>query len=186
MARRAERVTRDILLDAPLPEATETYTVISHKFVIDTIKQMLDAKGFSVINEFYTAPDGAQVATGVLHINYGDDPDLGMLFAFGNSYDKSMKFICAVGAYVKVNGTSILSKDASAWIRKHTENADQEAADTIETQVENAEGYFKQLQQDKEAMKLITLTKRQYAELLGVLVIDAKILGIEQLGIAKK
>jgi len=186
MARRADRVLRNVLTDAPLPQQTETYTVISHSFVINTIKQMLDAKGFSVTAEFYTAPEGAQVAYGIFHTNYGDDPDLGMLFAFANSYDKSLKFSCAVGAFVRTSNMSILSKDASAWIRKHTGTADTEAAEVIETQIENAEGYFKQLQQDKEAMKLIKLDRKQYAELLGVLTVDAKLIGIEQLGIAKK
>ena len=186
MAIRAGRVTRDVLLDAALPTATATYTVISHGFVINTAKQMLHDKGFNVVDEKYTALDGAQVACGAFHINYGDDPELGMLFAFANSYDKSLKFSCAIGAYVKTNDTSILSKDGSGWVRMHTGAADQEASDVIEKLVDNAEAYFQQLQADKEIMKQIKVTKREYGELLGRLFIDLKILGMEQLSSIKK
>jgi len=182
----AGTVARSVLLDAALPDATETYTVISHSFVINTIKQMLAAKGFIVTNEFYSATDRAQIAYGVFHINYGDDPELGMLFAFANSYNKALKFSCGVGAYVKVNNTSILSKEGSAWVRMHTGTADQEVADTIEIQIDNAETYFKQLQADKAVMKQITLTKTEYAEFLGRLYIDVKLLGLEQLSLVRK
>lgn len=174
------RVTRDILLDAPLPQATETYTVISHSFCINTIKKLLSIKGFTVVNEIYSATDGAQIATGLFHINHGTDPELGMLFAFANSYNKKVKFSCSVGAYVKVNETSILTEGGSAWIRKHTGNADELAEEVVKQQVEDAAGYFDQLLKDKEAMKQIRLNQTQYAELIGRLYLDVQILAIGQ------
>ena len=185
-AKAAGRVSRDVLLDAPLPQATKTYTVISHSFVINTIKQMLDEKGFVVTDEVYSATDEAQIAYGIFRINYGNDPELRMLFAFNNSYNKQLKFSCAVGAYVKTNETSILSKDGSAWIRMHTGTADDEAADTIKEQIENATAYFQQLQDDKNSMVDIKISRREYGELLGRLFVDAKLLGMEQVSLAKK
>jgi hypothetical protein len=185
-AKAAGRVTRDVLLDAALPEATKTYTVISHSFVINTIKKTLADHGFNVVNEIYSATEGGQLAYGAFHINYGDDPDLGMLFAFGNSYNKEMKFSCSVGAYVRTNETSILSEGGQAWIRKHTGNADDLAAEVIEQQIGKASLYFAQLQSDKDVMKNIILSKKQYAELLGVLFVDRKIIGHAQLGLIKK
>jgi hypothetical protein len=174
------RVTRDVLLDAPLPIATDTYTVISHSFCINTIKKLLSVKGFKVVNEIYSATDGAQIATGMFHINHGTDPELGMLFAFANSYNKKVKFSCSVGAYVKVNETSILTEGGSAWIRKHTGNADELAEEVVKQQVEDAVGYFDQLLKDKEAMKRIRLNQTQYSELLGRLYLDVQILAIGQ------
>jgi hypothetical protein len=97
-----------------------------------------------------------------------------------------MKFSCTVGAYVKTNETSILSKTGSAWIRKHTGTADQEVIDTIQDQVDNAEAYFQQLKEDKEAMLKVSITKREYAELLGRLLVDVKLIGIDQISIAKR
>ncbi len=186
MPKRVGIVPRNILVDAPLPSATKTYTVISHEFVITNTIKLLTEKGFAVTNEKYTCNDGAQVASGLYHINYGDDPDLGMLFAFSNSYDKSLRFRCAIGAYVKLNEMSVLGDTSSAWGRKHTGTADDETLETIEQQIDNAAGYFKQLAADKEVMKKIKLTKREYAELLGRLYIDIKMLSGEQLRIVKK
>jgi len=185
MPKRIRVVNRDVLISAPLPSATETYTVISHEFAINTAKRLLSENGFTIVNERYTCNDGARVASGILHLHYGDDPDLGMMFSFSNSYDKSLRFRCAVGGYVKINNTSIISK-TSSWGRKHTGTADQETADTIEDQITNAVAYYDQLQSDKEQMKQITLTKRQYAELLGTLFIDIKMISTEQLGMIKK
>jgi hypothetical protein len=185
-AKAAGRVSKDVLLDAPLPQATKTYTVISHQFVIDTIKEMLDTRGFSITNEIYSATDQAQIAYGIFHINYGNDPELGMMLAFQNSYNKQLKFSCAVGAFVKTNDTAILSKENSAWVRMHTGTADQEAADVIKEQVDNAEGYFQQLEEDKAAMQNIQVSRREYGELLGRLFVDAKLLGMEQVSLAKK
>jgi len=185
-AKAAGRVSRDVLLDASLPQATKTYTVISHKFVIDTLKEKLDARGFVITNEIYSATDQAQIAYGIFHINYGNDPELGMMLAFQNSYNKQLKFSCAVGAFVKTNDTSILSKENSAWVRMHTGTADEEAAEVIEEQVKNAEGYFQQLADDKAAMQNIKISRREYGELLGRLFVDVKVLGMEQISLSKK
>jgi hypothetical protein len=179
-------VPRNILVDAALPAATATYTVISHGFIINSILQTLNAKGFTVSKEQYTCSENAQIATGVFHINYGNDPDLGMLFAFSNSYNKLLRFRCAVGAYVKINGMSVLGETGNAWIRKHTGTADDEALAVIEKQIEDCAIYFNQLAEDKEVMKQIKLNQRQYGELLGRLYIDNKIINGEQLAIIKK
>lgn len=182
----AGRVTRDVLLDTPLPQATKTYTVLSHKFIIDTIKDRLAKKGFVVIDEIYGATHNGQIAYGAFHINYGNDPELGMLFAFNNSYNKQLKFSCSVGAYVKSNKTSILSKDGSAWVRMHTGKAKEETIATIEKQVDNAEHYFRQLAADKNAMMNVPISRREFGELLGRLYVDAKLLGSTQTSIAKQ
>jgi hypothetical protein len=186
MPRRTGVVSRETLTSAPLPEATETYTVISHGSVINSTLQTLQEKGFTVEEEIYKCNDGAQIASGIFRLNYGDDPDLSMMFAFANSYDKSMRFKCAVGAYVHINKASIISSDMSSWGRKHTGTADNETAETIQNQIDNAEAYFNQLLADKEKMKETLITKRKFAELLGVLYLELKILSGEQMGIVRK
>jgi len=185
MPKRAGIVDRTVLINAPLPDATETYTVISHGSVINNILQTLQEKGFQVAEEIYKCNDGAQVASGIFRLNYGEDPDLGMMFAFANSYDKSMRFKCAVGGYVHVNGASIIGSNMSSWGRKHTGTADNETAETIQKQLEDAEAYFSQLLADKERMKETLLTDRQFAELLGVLYVEKKILSGEQLSLIR-
>jgi hypothetical protein len=186
MPRRAGEVTRNILVDAPLPQATKSYTVISHGSIVNNILKTLDENNFSLVEEVYKANDNsAQTASGIYRLNYGDDPDLGMLFAFSNSYDKSMKFRCAVGGYVHVNKASVISKTQMEFNRKHTGTSDLESREAIKQQIENSETYFAQLLQDKEAMKNTLITNRQFAELLGVLFVEKKLITGEQLKIAK-
>src|ERR1019366_4018691 len=99
MPKRATLTTQDYLINAALPVQTETYTVISHGDVIKKTKEVLAAKGFEIERELYRCNDGAQVAQGVYHLKYGDDPDMGMMFAWSNSYDKTMRFKCSIGGY---------------------------------------------------------------------------------------
>ena len=63
MPRKLGNVTKDVLVNAPLPVATTTYTVISHQFVIDTINQELANNGFGVKHELYKCTKDAQEAT---------------------------------------------------------------------------------------------------------------------------
>jgi len=53
MGKRPTMTTQEYLTSAPLPTETETYTVISHKAVIDATKKTLDAMGFEIEREFY-------------------------------------------------------------------------------------------------------------------------------------
>jgi hypothetical protein len=45
--------TEEYLRKTQLPEATESYTVIPHGTVIDTVRAMLEQYGFIVTNELY-------------------------------------------------------------------------------------------------------------------------------------
>ena len=51
MPRKIGSVTRQTLVNAPLPEATDTYTVISHNFVMTNILKILEENGFEVKEE---------------------------------------------------------------------------------------------------------------------------------------
>jgi hypothetical protein len=184
MPRKIGGVARSILVNAPLPEATDTYTVISHNFVITKILKTLEDNGFEVNEELYRCTKDAQVASGIYRINYDNDPDMGMIFAFGNSYDKSMRFKCAIGAYLYKNQASLISK-MSDWNRKHTGTADQETQETIENQIQNAGEYFRELKEQKEAMMLIELEAKQFHRLMGELYFSKLITG-EQLSIVKR
>lgn len=167
MAKRAVKTTEDYLINASLPEATETYTVIPHGAIINKVRSALAAKGLVIERELYRCNDGAQVAQGVYHLKYGTDPDLGMLFAWSNSYDKSMRFMCSSGAFVHKSLASIIGGNMGTFGRKHTGTADQEVFETIDEQIENADAYFAELIADKEIMKNISVSEEARAEFMG-------------------
>ena len=55
-------VDKSELINAALPTATKTYTVISHEYIIDTINDALTANGFTVKEEVYRCTLDAKVA----------------------------------------------------------------------------------------------------------------------------
>lgn len=185
MPKRIAESSHDYLINAPLPEATDTYTVIPHGDVINKTREILGIKGYIIERELYKCTVGAKVAQGVYHLKHGNDPDMSMMFAWNNSYDKSQKFKCCIGAYVHASLSSIIKSDLNSWGRKHTGSADNEAFETITNQIENADAYFQQLLEDKEVMKQLTITEEKRAELLGRLYFVHELLSGEQLAIIK-
>lgn len=187
MGKRSITTTKEYLINAPLPQFEgDTYTVIPHQFVIDKAMAALAAKGFEVKTELYRCNHDAQIAQGVYHLSYGNDPDMGMMFAWSNSYDKSMRFKCAIGGYVFICMNGVVSGDMGAWGRKHTGSADQETENTIQLQMDTADIYYNQLVQDKENMKLITVDRKLCSELVGRLFLEHRLITVEQISIIGK
>lgn len=185
MPKRSSTTTKDYLINAPLPQFTESYTVIGHEFVIIKTMDALAAKGFEVKNELYRCNHDAQIAQGIYYLNYGSDPEMGMMFAWSNSYDKSMRFKCAIGGYIFISMNEIVSGTIGSWGRKHTGSADEETNNTILAQIDSADIYYNQLVLDKENMKGVILTKQCFAEVMGRLYFEHNLLTGEQLRIVR-
>lgn len=186
MPRKIKSYGRQDLIDVALPNHASTYTVISHKSVMDLSTEALEDAGFSVTAENYRATHDGNIASAIYTLNYGDDPELSMMFAWSNSYNKQMRFKCGVGAIHSVNNTSLVCGDMGSWARKHTGSADTETKETIEEQVKLAKMYYEQLVSDKEAMKKINLDLRKQAQLLGMLFAEHDILTTEQASMIKQ
>jgi transcription antitermination factor NusG len=168
------------LISVPLPDHGDTYTVISHESVIDYAYTELAAAGFGIVSEEYRATADGNIAQGIYRLQYQNDPELSMMFAWTNSYNKQVRFKCGVGAYVNHTGTTMVCGDMGSWARKHTGTADEETIATIKEQIANAHMYYDQLVHDKNAMKEIKMNKRKQAQLLGILFAEYQILTTEQ------
>lgn len=186
MGQRTTSITKQHLIDAPLPQHASSYTVIPHEFVINKALSELAAKGFQVKEELYRCNKGAQIAQGKYFLNYGNDPEMGMMFAWSNSYDKSMRFKCAIGCYVLVSMNGIISGDMGSWGRKHTGSADTETESTIKAQIDGADIYYSQLVYDKLQMQDIMLNMRKKCEILGRLFMEHGLLNVEQMSVVKQ
>jgi hypothetical protein len=186
--------TRHYLENAPLPSHGDTYTVIPHRDVIENTLNMLNASGFEVERELYRANVNANVAQGVYHIkpsNPIDDKiktenELGMMFAWTNSYDKSTRFQCAIGGYVMVCYNGMVAGDMMSFARKHTGSADYEIRMQISNQIKNAEKYYKRIIDDRDNLRKVDLTMKEQAELLGRLYAQEEILDVSQLVTVKE
>ena len=185
MATRATVATKEYLKSVSLPEQTDSYTTISHGFIIDNTLARLAEKNFEIKSEVYRTNKQGDVAQGVYHLNYGNDPEMGMMFAWSNSYDKSMRFKCAIGGYVFACMNGVISGDMGSWARRHSGTADTETLEMITSQIENANFYYDQLVKDKSVMKNIIMTKRQQAELIGRVYFEYNMITSEQLSVVK-
>jgi hypothetical protein len=185
MPKRISECSKAHLINVPLPQHGSTYTVISHQFVIDYVHQALATAGFVILHEEYRCTADGQIAQGIHKLAYNSDPELSMMFAWTNSYNKQIKFKCIVGAYIETTSTVMVSGEMGVWIRKHMGTADTETKDTIDEQIQNAHQYYNQLLSDKNEMVEKTLDIRKKAQLLGILFAEYGILTTEQASIVK-
>jgi hypothetical protein len=186
MPKKIAECTKAHLVSVPLPNHAATYTVISHQSVMDYVYTELAAAGFGVVSEEYKCTADGQIAHGIYKLNFNNDPELSMMFAWTNSYNKQVRFKCGVGGYINLTGTTMVCGDMGSWARKHTGTADEETVKTIQDQIANAHMYYNQLCSDKESMKGITLNKRKQAQLLGILFAEYQILTTEQSSIVRQ
>ncbi len=185
--------TRHYLENAPLPSHGDTYTVISHKDIIENTLNMLNASGFNVKSELYRASVNASVAQGIYYIEPSvhmsdqikSETELGMMFGWTNSYNKTIRFQCAIGGYVMVCNNGMVSGDMMNFARKHTGSADYEVKMQISNQIKNAEKYYQKILDDRDSLRQVVLSNKQQAELLGRLYVDKEILDVSQITTVK-
>ena len=186
-------VPEKYLVNAPLPDHGDTYTVVEHKDVIQKVKQMLYASGFIITGEEYKANLDAKVAQGIYHIKpissndltISSESELGMMFAWTNSYDKSTAFKCATGAYVFVCSNGLLRGDMLNYKRKHSGSANMDIGMQIANQIKNAEKHYKKIIHDRDNLRNVTLDHKEQCELLGRLYASEEILDTTQLSCVK-
>ena len=186
-------VTRTYLESSPLPNHGKSYTVISHKEVIDNTLNLLSKSGFAITKEIYRSNMNANVAQGIYHlrpVNPKDntilqEEELGMMFSWTNSYDKSTRFQCAIGAYVKVCANGMIAGDMMNYRRKHTGTANMDTKLHMSDQIKNAEKYYTRLIADKDYLQTIKLNCKEQSELAGRLFIEEDILDSQQMSCVK-
>jgi hypothetical protein len=186
MPRKIKDVTKDYLVNVALPVHGQSYTVISHQSIIDYAYAELANQGFGIVNEEYRATLDGQIAQGIYRLQYGTDPEMNLMFAWTNSYNKQIRFKCATGGYVNANQTVMLAGELGTYARKHTGTADADVIASMQAQITDATMYYNQLVADKEVMKTIQLTSRKQAELLGILFAEYEILTTEQASIIRQ
>lgn len=173
-------ITREYLESVALPNHGGRYTPISHKSIIDKVHEELAKRGFNVESELYRASMGGNVANGIYILDQGSDPDMKMMFVWGNSYDKSMRFKCGVGVYIPKTGNYIFSGNLSSYARKHTGKADEEAIQMIQSQLNMANVHYADLLASRDILINHTGTLRTYGELVGRMFIERQCLNKEQ------
>ena len=186
--KKAAKTSKAFLENAALPAHGKTYTVVSHKEVMDHTTKLLAKNNLKITNQSFRSSYNAKVAQGIYHLtgtNVASDEDLGMMFAWTNSYDKSTRFQCGIGAHVLVCANGIIHGDIANYGRKHTGTANADIALSIASQVSHAAHSYNQLITDKNNFKNINLSIKEQSELLGRLFIEEKLLDTQQMSCIK-
>jgi len=179
------------LINAPLPNHGSSYAVISHEFVIDSTLQLLNQNGFKVVKENYRATKDGSIAQGIYYIEpmqydqeISNETELGLMFAWTNSYNKLVRFQCGIGAYVTVCNNGMVSGEMS-FARKHKGSAAADIIMQISMQIGKAKKVFKDLIYAKDSLKGKTLSIKEQSQILGRLFYEKDILDPSHLSAIK-
>ncbi len=80
----------------------------------------------------------------------------------------------------------MLCGEIGTYARKHTGTADADTIAMMQTHLTNAQMYYDNLVADKDAMKVVSISSRRQAEILGVLFAEYEILTTEQASIIRQ
>lgn len=174
------------MVEAPLPEKTDSYTPIGHSDIDESTKRILREMGFHTSQIIYRSSTDGLVGQGEYHLQYGGDTEMGLMVAWQNSYNKAVSFKYAVGAHVFVCANGVVSGDLGAYRRKHTGYADLDAGAHMRKYLYGAKQIFDKLIQDREFLKNIKLSRKDAAQMIGRMFIEKKIITSTQLNIIKR
>ena len=155
---------KEILVNMPAPIQTRTYKPSEHKQLIDITLESLDTCGFKLTRELYSVGKGGQQANGKYHLEYGNDPDMGLMIAWQNSYDKVLSLKFAVGTHVFVCSNGMVVGDMGTLNMKHVGEIQQITPQALREAVCRAGEKLDHMILQKERMKEIEVSKRVQAE----------------------
>ena len=172
------------LFSVPVPTHGGKYAPIPHKDIVNEVKAALAKENIEISQSIYKSTGDGQVALGQHLLKSTDDPDIQMMFAWVNSYNKQRKFSSGVGAYVTVCLNGMLSAKYGEYSRKHLGNAHAEAMASIAEQVGDARKIFQELITNKNQMIETQLTETLRNQIIGKVFME-NVLGNYQLTTVK-
>jgi len=177
---------RDILINADIPQQTKTYKPVSHKQLIDLTLNGIHHAGFKLDNETYSAARNGNVANGRFSISNVADSEMQLEVGWQNSYDKSLSLKFAIGTRIFICQNGCVSGDYGAFKKKHMGEVQTFTPNAITEYIKHAGEAFKIMQDERDAMKQIEITKRVKAELIGRMIIEENFIQSTQLNIISK
>ena len=174
------------LLAAPIPQQTKTYKPISYNQLMDLTLESIYQAGFTLDQELYTSAREGKVANGKFTIKNVADTEMQLQIGWQNSYDKSLSLKFAVGTKIFICANGCVSGDYGAFKKKHQGEIQTFTPQAITEYIKGAVDAFRRMQDEREAMKEITIDRRIQAELIGRMIIEEKFIESTQLNIIRK
>lgn len=160
----AHQTDLNTVFAAPLPEGTETHTPVAHKFVIDTVMNLLSDYGFSVNEQAHALSHEGMRYFGLLNVGNNKD-DFSQVVGIRNSNDKKFPVGMTMGSRVFVCDNLAFSGEVSLK-RKHTSKIFQDITQRMVDTMAKLKGFFTNQENRFESYKQMTLSDAKASELI--------------------
>jgi hypothetical protein len=178
--------TKDILINAEIPQETKTYKPISHEQLMDLTLNSIQGAGFELGTELYSSARAGNVANGRYTIKNIADSEMELQIGWQNSYDRSMSLKFAIGTKIFICSNGCVSGDYGAFRKIHKGNVQQFTPSAITEYIKSAGEAFRRMQEERDAMKNVEITKRTKAELIGRMLIEEQFIQSTQMNIIER
>lgn len=178
--------TKDVLLNAVIPQETKSYKPVTHQQLIDVTLQSIDDAGFILDKEIYSSARDGQIANGNFTISNVSDNEMQLQIGWQNSYNKSLSLKFAIGTRIFICQNGCVSGDYGAFKKKHMGEVQDFTPKAITEYIKSAGEAFRKMQEERDAMKQIEITKRVKAELLGRMFLEEEFIQSTQLNLIEK
>jgi hypothetical protein len=178
--------TKELITSVPVPAQTRTYKPVSHSQLIDLTLNGIEKAGFTLDNEMYSSANIGQIANGRFSISNVADSEMQLQIGWQNSYDKSLTLKFAIGTRIFICQNGSVSGDFGAYKRKHVGEIQSITPQKITDYISQAAETFTIMQQQREQMKQIEVTRRTKAELIGRMLIEKSIITSTQVSLITK
>jgi hypothetical protein len=173
------------IYSVPVPESTKTYKSVSHKQLVETVKEVCDRMNLNIFDERYMTKSNGEILTGYFNISTIADSEMSLRVGFQNSYNKKVTLKVAVGANILVCTNSMVRGEVLAYKRRHSGDIREVTPAKIEEALCCVEHDFQTLVNHRNQMKQIEVNPKIVNELIGDLYIREGIIKETQLSIIK-
>jgi hypothetical protein len=179
--------TKDVLLNAEIPAETRTYKPITHQQLIDLTMESIHGAGFQLDKELYSSSTDGLVANGNFTISNVADKEMQLQIGWQNSYNKTLSLKFAIGARIFICQNGCVHGDMGSFKKKHMGTVQEFTPSAITEYIKQAGDTFQTMQNEREFMKQIEVSKRTQAELVGRLLLEEQLISTLQVNeIAKE
>jgi hypothetical protein len=173
-------------MNTAVPVQTRTYKPVSHSSLIDLTLNSIEKAGFKLDKETYSSAVDGQIANGRFSISNVADSEMQLQIGWQNSYNKQLTLKFAIGTRILVCQNGCVSGDFGAFKRKHVGEIQSFTPGAIVDYIAQAGEAFTLMQQQRESMKQIEITKRTKAELVGRMMLEEQFITSTQLNIISR
>lgn len=186
MEKKTYSTTKELLINAPVPQQTRTYKPVSHEQLIDLTLESIHQAGFDLDKEIYTASSDGQIANGRFTISNVNDRDMQLQIGWQNSYNRQLTLKFAIGARIFICQNGCVSGDYGAFKKKHVGQVQTFAPAAIIDYIKSAGDAFERMQRERDIMKTIEVSPVRRAQLIGEMVIDKEMITPTQMNIISR